>query len=80
MILHPNPDNKRTRKSTLQWSRRTVEFAGLLRFGLLNWVDTNPFDNYQWVLEEKQAEGWKQLATLDYLQVGGMLTGDRDAW
>ena len=28
-------------------------------------------DKYRWVLEEKQAEGWKQLAALDYLRVAG---------
>ena len=28
-------------------------------------------DKYQWVLEEKQAEVWKQLATLEYLRVAG---------
>lgn len=28
-------------------------------------------DDYQWVLEEKQAEGWKRLAALEYLRVAG---------
>jgi hypothetical protein len=28
-------------------------------------------DKYQWVLEEKQADGWRQLAALDYLRVAG---------
>jgi hypothetical protein len=28
-------------------------------------------DKYQWVLEEKQVDGWKQLAALDYLRVAG---------
>ena len=28
-------------------------------------------DHYHWRVEEKQPEGWKQLATLDYLRVAG---------
>jgi hypothetical protein len=28
-------------------------------------------DHYNWLLEEKQGDGWKQLATLEYLRVAG---------
>jgi hypothetical protein len=28
-------------------------------------------DHYTWMLEEKQTEGWKQLAALEYLRVVG---------
>lgn len=28
-------------------------------------------DDYNWLLEEKQPDGWKQLATLEYLRLAG---------
>jgi hypothetical protein len=28
-------------------------------------------DHYNWLLEEKQADAWKQLLSLEYLRTGG---------
>ncbi len=35
-------------------------------------------DDYRWALSEKQGDGWKELAALEYLRVARLVTGTRD--
>ena len=54
----------------LQMTFRATDFEGKLA-DLRVKVTRKTNDHYNWLLEEKQAVGWKQLATLEYLRVAG---------
>jgi len=54
----------------LEMTFRAHDFEGKLA-QLRVKVTRKTNDDYNWLLEEKQADGWKQLATLEYLRVAG---------
>jgi hypothetical protein len=55
---------------TMQMTFRAHDFEGKLA-DLRVKVTRKTNDDYNWLLEEKGPEGWKQLATLEYLRVAG---------
>ena len=54
----------------MQMAFRAHDFEGKLADMRVT-VTRKTNDDYNWLLEEKVPEGWKQLATLEYLRVAG---------
>ena len=54
----------------MQMTFRAQDFEGKLA-ELRVKVTRKTNDDYNWLLEEKQPDGWKQLATLEYLREAG---------
>jgi len=56
--------------NTMLMTFRAQDFEGKLA-DLRVRLTRKTSDDYNWLLEEKQSAGWKQLATLEYLRVAG---------
>jgi hypothetical protein len=54
----------------MQMTFRAYDFEGKMA-DLRVKVTRKTNDDYNWLLEEKQPDGWKQLATLEYLRSAG---------